>query len=85
MCITMNPISSKHTFISLTRRVYTDFIYSSPYWIGNDRIILQPHMGGLTDVSWKRAYIEALENVRSFFEIGNAISPVNADAVQQQK
>ncbi|EXJ84040.1 hypothetical protein A1O3_04707 [Capronia epimyces CBS 606.96] len=55
----------------------------NPYWIGNDRVIIQPHMGGLTDVAWQRAYREALENIRSFLQTGKAISPVNADAVQQ--
>jgi phosphoglycerate dehydrogenase-like enzyme len=38
---------------------------------------MQPHMGGITDVAWNRAYKEALENVRAFFETGKAISPVN--------
>ncbi len=60
-------------------------MWLSPYWIGNDRVILQPHMGGLTDVAWQRAYKEALENIRSFFETGNAISPVNLETVKQKK
>ncbi|KAF9891254.1 hypothetical protein FE257_004818 [Aspergillus nanangensis] len=55
----------------------------NPYFIRNDRVIIQPHMGGLTDVAWQRAYREALENVRSFFETGKAISPVNAEEVQR--
>ncbi|KAK3655318.1 hypothetical protein LTR22_010348 [Elasticomyces elasticus] len=53
----------------------------NPYFIRNDRIIIQPHMGGLTDVSWQRSYREAMENVKAFFSTGKAISPVNADRV----
>ncbi|EXJ82088.1 hypothetical protein A1O1_08157 [Capronia coronata CBS 617.96] len=55
----------------------------NPYFIRNDRVMIQPHMGGLTDVSWQRSYREAMENVRSFFETGKAISPVNADKIQR--
>jgi phosphoglycerate dehydrogenase-like enzyme len=43
---------------------------------------MQPHMGGITDVAWNRAYREALENVRAFFETGKAISPVNEAEVK---
>lgn len=53
----------------------------SRYWIENDRVIIQPHMGGLTDVAWQRAFREALDNVTSFFATGKAISPVNADKI----
>ncbi|KAI0151427.1 D-isomer specific 2-hydroxyacid dehydrogenase [Pestalotiopsis sp. NC0098] len=54
----------------------------NPYFIRNDRVIIQPHMGGLTDVAWQRAYREALGNIKSFFATGKAITPVNADQIK---
>lgn len=41
--------------------------------------MIQPHMGGLTDMAWQRAYREALENIQAYFGTGKANSPVNAD------
>ncbi|KAH7024342.1 glycerate-and formate-dehydrogenase [Microdochium trichocladiopsis] len=53
----------------------------NPYFIANDRVMIQPHMGGLTDVAWRRAYTEALENVKAFFTTGKAHTPVNAHLI----
>ncbi|KAL2205991.1 putative 2-hydroxyacid dehydrogenase [Sarocladium strictum] len=54
----------------------------NPYFIQNDRVIIQPHMGGLTDVAWQRAYTEALENIKAYFTTGKANTPVNADLIK---
>lgn len=58
---------------------------NSPYFINNERVMIQPHMGGLTDVAWQRAFREALENIKAFFGSGKAISPVNAAEVLRLK
>ncbi|KAK4892961.1 hypothetical protein LTR27_008689 [Elasticomyces elasticus] len=52
------------------------------YFLNSDRVMIQPHMGGITDMAWQKAYREALENMRAFFTIGKAISPINADLVK---
>lgn len=40
-------------------------------------VIIQPHLGGLTDVAFHRAEKECFENIRTYFETGKANSPVN--------
>ncbi|KAK4927581.1 hypothetical protein LTR49_005722 [Elasticomyces elasticus] len=52
------------------------------YFLNSDRVMIQPHMGGITDMAWQKAYREALENMRAFFTTGKAISPINADLVK---
>ncbi|KAK4950084.1 hypothetical protein LTR10_011061 [Elasticomyces elasticus] len=54
------------------------------YFLNSDRVMIQPHMGGITDMAWQKAYREALENMRAFFATGKAISPINADLVKGQ-
>jgi len=49
----------------------------NPYFVNSDRCTLQPHLGGLTDASWERAEKECLENIRSLFETGRPVAPVN--------
>ncbi|CAG9961960.1 unnamed protein product [Clonostachys byssicola] len=48
------------------------------YFRKSTRCIVQPHMGSWTDVAWKNAYREAMNNVTSFFTQGKPISPVNS-------
>ncbi|KAI9728893.1 MAG: hypothetical protein M1834_007151 [Cirrosporium novae-zelandiae] len=50
----------------------------NPYFINSDRCILQPHMGGLTDIAWKKAYQENMENIKALFATGRPIAPVNS-------
>ncbi|KAK5163154.1 uncharacterized protein LTR77_010938 [Saxophila tyrrhenica] len=52
------------------------------YFLESDRVMIQPHMGGITDMAWQKAYREALENMRSFFATGKAISPINAERLE---
>ena len=52
-----------------------------PWFFEHDNVVLQPHLGGLTDMAFQRSDRECFENVRSFFETGKARSPVNADQV----
>jgi phosphoglycerate dehydrogenase-like enzyme len=70
------PPAPSISFIRASRPLTS--LLNSPFFIDNPNVIIQPHMGGLTDVSWRKAYTEAMENVRSFLETGQAISPVNA-------
>ncbi|KAH7014396.1 uncharacterized protein B0I36DRAFT_378127 [Microdochium trichocladiopsis] len=42
-----------------------------------DKVVLQPHLGGLTDMAFQRAERECFENIKAFFAKGEANSPVN--------
>jgi phosphoglycerate dehydrogenase-like enzyme len=47
-------------------------------WIReSDKIVVQPHMGGLTDVAFGKAERECFENIRALWRDGKPISPVN--------
>lgn len=43
----------------------------------SDKVVLQPHMGGLTESSFAKSQQECLENLRAYFEKGVPNSPVN--------
>ncbi|KAJ5152933.1 uncharacterized protein N7482_009411 [Penicillium canariense] len=47
-----------------------------PYFLQSDKVIIQPHLGGLTDVAYQKAERECFENIRAFFTKGKANSPV---------
>ncbi|KAK4545889.1 hypothetical protein LTR36_002453 [Oleoguttula mirabilis] len=51
-----------------------------PYFLQSDRVIVQPHMGGLTDVAFRKAERECFENIRAYFETGHPNSPVKASS-----
>jgi len=53
-----------------------------PWFLEHDRVIVQPHLGGLTDMAFQRAERECFENIRAFFEKGAANSPVNLEHFQ---
>ena len=46
------------------------------YFLNNDKVTVQPHVGGWTDVSFHKCEKECFDNVRAFFETGKPISPV---------
>lgn len=48
-----------------------------PWFAGSDKVVLQPHMGGLTVSAFAKSERECLENVRALFEKGVPNSPVN--------
>ncbi|KAI7765348.1 hypothetical protein LZL87_013527 [Fusarium oxysporum] len=52
-----------------------------PWFLEQDNVIVQPHLGGLTDVAFQKAEMECFENIRAFFKTGKANSPVNANLV----
>ncbi|KAJ9157322.1 Ankyrin repeat containing protein [Pleurostoma richardsiae] len=48
-----------------------------PWFLEQENVIVQPHLGGLTDVAFQKAERECFENIRAFFKTGEANSPVN--------
>ncbi|KPI44906.1 putative 2-hydroxyacid dehydrogenase [Cyphellophora attinorum] len=57
--------------------VFTGEPTVNPYFLRSDKVVLQPHMGGLTDIALRDAEREAFENIRAFFRTGKPNSPVN--------
>lgn len=49
----------------------------NPYFKTSDKVVVQPHLGGLTAVAFRKAYRECFENVASFFDTGKPLAPVN--------
>jgi lactate dehydrogenase-like 2-hydroxyacid dehydrogenase len=47
-----------------------------PYFFASDKVVVQPHLGGLTDVAFRRAETECFENIRALFRSGKPNSPV---------
>lgn len=42
-----------------------------------DKVVVQPHMGGLTQASFARAAAECFANIRALFHTGRPVGPVN--------
>lgn len=49
----------------------------NPYFKTSDKVIVQPHVGGLTDLAFQKGEREAFENVKAVFRTGRPITPVN--------
>lgn len=47
------------------------------YFKRSDKVIIQPHLGGLTQMSFTKAERECFENVKTFCETGRPVAPVN--------
>ena len=47
------------------------------YFMTSEKVVLQPHMGGLTESAFAKSQKECLENIRALFERGKPNSPVN--------
>ncbi|KAK7730826.1 hypothetical protein SLS57_001661 [Botryosphaeria dothidea] len=47
------------------------------YFMESDKVVVQPHMGGLTEGSFARAEEECFANVRKFFAAGRPVAPIN--------
>jgi lactate dehydrogenase-like 2-hydroxyacid dehydrogenase len=47
------------------------------YFKASDKVICQPHMGGLTRTAFAKAEMECFENIRSLFATGKPLAPVN--------
>ena len=48
----------------------------NPYFKTSDKVIIQPHLGGLSDVAFQKSERECFENVRALFQNGKPVSPV---------
>ncbi|KAM5473956.1 putative glyoxylate reductase [Microsporum ferrugineum] len=48
----------------------------NPYFRTSDKVIIQPHLAGLTDMAVRRAGRECFENVYALFRTGRPLSPV---------
>lgn len=63
------------------KRVGLDVFPGEPeindYLRRSDKVVLQPHMGGLTESAFAKSQLECLENLRAYFEKGAPNSPVN--------
>ena len=57
--------------------VFRDEPNVNPYFLESERMVIQPHMGGLTDVAFMKSERECFENVRSLFKTGRPVAPVN--------
>ncbi|KAH8649986.1 putative 2-hydroxyacid dehydrogenase [Xylariales sp. PMI_506] len=47
-----------------------------PYFLQSDKVVVQPHLGGLTDAAYQKAERECFENIRALFATGKPNSPV---------
>ena len=47
-----------------------------PYFLNNEQVVVQPHVGGWTDVAFHKSEKECFENIRAYFETGKPNSPV---------
>lgn len=49
-----------------------------PYYQENvDKVVVQPHMGGLTTAAFSKAAAECFANIRMLFDTGRPVAPVN--------
>lgn len=49
----------------------------SPYYITSDKVIIQPHVGGLTDGAFSLSERECFENIKACLSTGTPIAPIN--------
>lgn len=47
-----------------------------PWFLQSDKVVVQPHLGGLTDIAFQKAERECFENIRALFKTGKPLSPV---------
>ncbi|KAI5308620.1 hypothetical protein KEM55_005275 [Ascosphaera atra] len=50
--------------------VFTDEPRVKPYFLESDKVIVQPHLGGLTDAAFQKAEMECFENIRQWARTG---------------
>ncbi|KAI1613145.1 D-3-phosphoglycerate dehydrogenase [Exophiala viscosa] len=62
-------------------RAGLDVFHNEPhineYFKTSDKVVVQPHMGGLTDVAFQKSERECFENIKSLFKTGRPVAPVN--------
>ncbi|KAL6795567.1 D-isomer specific 2-hydroxyacid dehydrogenase [Trichoderma sp. SZMC 28012] len=65
--------------------VFCNEPHINSYFQNSDKVICQPHMGGVTEEAFRLAEIECLENIRAYFKTGKPITPVNDPSARFQK
>ncbi|KAK7423397.1 hypothetical protein QQZ08_009074 [Neonectria magnoliae] len=62
-------------------RAGLDVFWNEPdindYFKTSDKVTIQPHVGGLTDVAFQKGERECFENIKALFKTGRPIAPVN--------
>lgn len=56
--------------------VFCDEPHVDPWFLQSNQVVVQPHLGGLTDMAFQRAERECFENIRAVFRTGKPRSPV---------
>lgn len=56
--------------------VFCDEPNVDSWFLQSEKVIVQPHLGGLTDMAFQRAERECFENIRAVFRSGKPNSPV---------
>lgn len=62
-------------------RAGLDVFWNEPdindYFKTSDKVTIQPHVGGLTDLAFQKGERECFENIKALFKTGRPLSPVN--------
>ncbi|KAH7127499.1 D-isomer specific 2-hydroxyacid dehydrogenase [Dactylonectria macrodidyma] len=62
-------------------RAGLDVFWNEPdidsYFKTSDKVTIQPHVGGLTDLAFQKGERECFENIKALFKTGRPIAPVN--------
>ncbi|KAL6697940.1 D-isomer specific 2-hydroxyacid dehydrogenase [Trichoderma pleuroticola] len=65
--------------------VFCNKPHINSYFQNSNKVLCQPHMGGVAQEAFRLAEIECLENIRAYFKTGKPISAVNDPSVLFQK
>ncbi|KAI5458745.1 D-isomer specific 2-hydroxyacid dehydrogenase [Mariannaea sp. PMI_226] len=57
--------------------VFWDEPAISDYFKTSDKVTIQPHVGGLTDLAFHKGERECFENIKALFRTGRPVAPVN--------
>jgi lactate dehydrogenase-like 2-hydroxyacid dehydrogenase len=57
--------------------VFTGEPNINPWFMGSDKVVIQPHLGGLTTRAARDAERECFANIDALFRTGRPVAPVN--------
>ena len=49
----------------------------NPYFQKSEKVIIQPHVAGLTDLAFQKGERECFENIKALFKTGRPVAPIN--------
>ncbi|KAH7131559.1 D-isomer specific 2-hydroxyacid dehydrogenase [Dactylonectria estremocensis] len=62
-------------------RAGLDVFWNEPdidsYFKTSDKVTIQPHVGGLTDLAFQKGERECFENIKALFKTGRPVAPIN--------